>query len=473
VPSTMTRGHVRLRGVQDGVASVPSSVRRRADITAIATPARRSPSLRPFLEVLATRAVRRPLLGAAIGRLTPGMVVLALILAAREAALPYAAVGLLVAAHQLGVAAGSPLQGRLADRLGHARVLMPDALAYLAGTTLLALGLARGWPVLVLLATAAATGFSNPPTTSCSRALIVQLVLPGRARVAAFAVSTASAEIGFIVGPLATVAIATAAGPRAALVTAGLAAAVGALVYASSPTTRDAAPTSDAAPVASSDGAASEPPTLPDAVPPAGWREALGAPGLARLATVFLLVSVGFGAFDLYLAAFSEARGTPNLAGALIAVAATSSLTGGFVFAARVWQGDPLARQRRITALLALALLMMPAAGDRLLLLGVALVAVGASVGPFNVAGYQLAGELTPARVRTEGQAWTQAAVYLGSALGGSLAGLVIDLAGPAAAMVMGAAAAGLGALLLGPAGLAPPAPPDVQPAAGDQPVDR
>lgn len=416
--------------------------------------------MRPFLEVLATRAVRRPLVGAAIGRLTPGMVVLALILSAREAALPYAAVGLLVAAHQLGVAAGSPLQGRLADRLGHARVLVPDALAYLAGTAVLAYGLTRGWPIAVLLTASAATGFVNPPTTSCSRALIVQLVLPGRSRVAAFAVSTASTELGFILGPLATVAIATAANPRTALVTAGLAAASGALVYASSPAART---------VASGTTDRSRPSTTTLRSPTAGWRAALDVPGFARLAIVFLLVSVGFGAFDLYLAAFSEARGTPNLAGPLIAVAATSSLTGGFVFAARVWQGDALARQRRITAMVGVALLLMPAAGDRLLLLCVALVAVGAAVGPFNVAGYQLAGELTPARIRTEGQSWMQAAVYLGSALGGSLAGLVIDLAGPAAAMTMGAVAAGLGALLLQPLRTAPPDEPRVadSPSAG------
>jgi len=441
------------------VASVPATVRRRTDTRDVATPARRSPSVRPFLEVLATRAVRRPLLGAAIGRLTPGMVVLALILSARAAALPYAAVGLLVAAHQLGVAVGSPLQGRLADRLGHARVLVPDAIAYLTGTILLALGLARGWPILVLLATSAATGFMNPPTTSCSRALIVQRVLPGRARLAAFAVSTASAEVGFILGPLSTVAIAAASGPRTALITAGAAAALGALVYASAPAAR-----------AMASGAPSAAASPSSVLPSAGWRAALGAPGFARLVVVFLLVSVGFGAFDLYLAAFSESRGTPNLAGALIAVAATSSLTGGFVFAARVWPGDPLARQRRITVILALALLLMPAAGDRLLLLGVALVAVGASVGPFNVAGYQLAGELTPAHVRTEGQSWTQAAVYLGSALGGALAGVIIDLTDPAAATVMGAAAAGLGALLLKPSGAAPP---DASRATGDQREDR
>ncbi len=391
--------------------------------------------MRPVLEVLALREVRRPLLGAAIGRLTPGMVLLALILSARAADLPYTSVGLLVAAHQLGVAAGSPFQGRLADRLGHARVLVPDAVAYLTGTLLLAAGLGGGWPVPLLLGVAALTGLANPPTTPCSRALLVRLVLPGRARAAAFAVSGASAELGFIAGPLTVVALAGAVGPRMALVTAGVTAAVGAVVYASSPAAGQPAP---AAPDADgADGAASR------------LLAVLRAPGLVPLAAAFLLTSVGFGAFDLYVAAFGEARGTPGLAGPLIALTATLSLVAGFAYAARVWDGPPLARQARLTAALASSLLLMPAAGDRVLLLALALVVVGATVGPFNVAGFQLAGELAPEHARTEAQAWTQAAIYLGSALGGAVAGAMIDRVSPAAAMVVGAGAVLLGAVVL------------------------
>ena len=387
--------------------------------------------MRPVLEVLALREVRRPLLGAAIGRLTPGMVLLALILSARAAGLPYTSVGLLVAAHQLGVAAGSPFQGRLADRLGHARVLIPDAVAYLVGTALLAVGLGAGWSPPVLVVVAAATGLANPPTTACSRALLVRLVLPGRARMAAFAVSGASAELGFILGPLAVVALAAAVGPRAALITAGVTAALGALVYASAPSSREPAP-------AATDGSAR-----------LGLLTVLRAPGLVPLAAAFLLTSVGFGAFDLYVAAFGEARGTPGLAGPLIALTATLSLAAGFAYAARIWSGPPLARQARLTAALAGALLLMPAAGERLLLLALALVVVGLTVGPFNVAGFQLAGELAPEHARTEAQAWTQAAIYLGSSLGGALAGAIIDRAGASPALVVGAVSVLLGAVVL------------------------
>lgn len=458
----MSAGRSDPRPVAAGVGSVAASGPRSTH-GASSVAAGGVPPVRPVLEVLALREVRRPLLGAAIGRLTPGMVLLAVILSARAAGLAYTAVGLLVAAHQLGVAVGSPLQGRLADRHGHARVLLPDAALYLGGTLLLATGLARGWGVPALLVIAAGTGVANPPTTACSRALLVRQVLPGRARAAAFAVSAATAEVGFIGGPLAVVALAAELGPRAALVAAGTAAATGAVVYATAPAVR---------------GDAGRAPVPTDARATTGRLEVLRAPGLVPLAAAFLLASVGFGAFDLYLAAFGEARGTPGLAGPLIAVTATSSLVAGFAFAARVREGPPLPRQARITVVLAAALLLMPLAGDRVLLLVLALVAVGASVGPFNVAGFQLAGELAPAHARTEVQTWTQAAIYLGSAGGGALAGAVIDRSGPGTAMVVGAAAVLLGAVALR-AGT-PPRPRRSRgsgwtrrPASGSRPVPR
>ncbi|MGA1774786.1 MAG: hypothetical protein ACO4BW_04040 [Nitriliruptoraceae bacterium] len=60
-----------------------------------------------------------------------------------------------------------------------------------------------------------------------------------------------------------------------------------------------------------------------------------------------------------------------------------------------------------------------------------------------------MAGELAPEHARTEAQAWTQAAVYLGSAVGGALAGAIIDRLSPAVAMVAGATSVLLGAAVL------------------------
>jgi predicted MFS family arabinose efflux permease len=390
--------------------------------------------MRPYLDVLSFRAARRPLVGAAIGRLTPGMILLSIILAARAAGYSYTIVGLLVAGHQLGVAVGSPLQGRAADRLGHARVLIPDGVVYLAGTVLLVVGMQRGWAIAVLVVTVFLTGLANPPTTACSRAAMSTILQTGAQRQAGFAISSSSVEVGFIVGPLATVMLAQGIGPASAVVAAGAAALAGALVYSSSDAAHQPV-------VASSD---------PDAS--LGLRSTLGAlraPGLATIAIAFLFIAASFGTFDLYIASVTEEMGMPGAAGTMIAVFAAGSLIGGLYYGARVWPGTLASRLRACVLLLGTTMVLLPFVPARLLLIGATLMVAGAFTGPMNISGFHLIDELAPEGQRTEAQAWTQASIYLGSALGGALAGLVIDLAGTRVAMVVGALSLMVAAALL------------------------
>jgi len=398
--------------------------------------------MRPYLEVLGFRAARRPLVGAAIGRLTPGMILLSIILAARAAGFSYTVVGLLVAGHQLGVAVGSPLQGRAADRLGHARVLIPDGVAYLAGTVLLVVGMQRGWAVPVLVATVFVTGLANPPTTACSRAAMGTILQTGTQRQAGFAISSSSVELGFIIGPLATVALAQGIGPGVAVIAAGAAALIGALVYSSSDAARRPAvvsrPTTAAAP-SGSDTAGSA----------SGRLGALRAPGLGTIVVAFLFIAASFGTFDLYIASVTEEMGMPGAAGTMIAVFALGSLVGGLYYGARIWPGTLASRLRAFVLLLGTTMLLLPFVPARLLLIGLTLMVAGAFTGPMNISGFHLIDELAPEGQRTEAQAWTQASIYLGSALGGAMAGVVIDLAGTRTAMVVGACSLMIAAVLL------------------------
>jgi predicted MFS family arabinose efflux permease len=395
--------------------------------------------MRPYLEVLGFRAARRPLVGAAIGRLTPGMILLSIILAARAAGFSYTVVGLLVAGHQLGVAVGSPLQGRAADRLGHARVLIPDGVAYFAGTVLLVVGMQRGWVVPVLVATVFVTGLANPPTTACSRAAMGTILQTGAQRQAGFAISSSSVELGFIIGPLATVALAQGIGPGVAVIAAGAAALIGALVYSSSDAARR--PPVTAAPVARS-GAHAAGSVL-------GGLGALRAPGLGTIVIAFLFIAASFGTFDLYIASVTEEMGMPGAAGTMIAVFALGSLVGGLYYGARIWPGTLASRLRAFVLLLGVTMLLLPFVPARLLLIGLTLMVAGAFTGPMNISGFHLIDELAPEGQRTEAQAWTQASIYLGSALGGAMAGIVIDLTGTRTAMVVGACSLMIAAILL------------------------
>jgi MFS family permease len=379
--------------------------------------------VRDTLAPLADARARPLLLGHLLGRMTPGMMVLAIVLAAREGGYGYAVAGLVAGGHQLGVAVGSPLQGRLADAVGHRRLLLPDGAVYLVATAALAAGLRVGLPPVVLTALAVAAGLASPPVTACTRAALGAIYGPGRARERAYVLTVVNVELGFIVGPLVTGAISVTLGAAAAVVAAGAAVSVATLVYASAP--------KDVATAANGD--------LRTALRPTGLVAVLRAPGLLAAAAAFLAVATSFGAFDLFAAAVAEAFERPSLAGTYIALIAAASLTGGLVYGARVRTGPLRGRMRRLALI----------AGDPVLL-GLVLAVTGAIIGPLNVCGFQLVDDLSPPTARAEAQSWIQAAVYLGGAAGGVVGGAVVDLVGSAPVMLVGAVGSLAAVVVLG-----------------------
>src|SRR6476619_6354126 len=82
-----------------------------------------------YRSVLSVGGARRLFASALVGRLPQGMSSLAILLLVRDATDSYAAAGAAVGAFALATAGCAPLVGRLIDRFGRARVLVPFALA--------------------------------------------------------------------------------------------------------------------------------------------------------------------------------------------------------------------------------------------------------------------------------------------------------------------------------------------------------
>jgi MFS family permease len=383
--------------------------------------------VRAYGELLSHRAARWPLLTSTLARLTPGMIVLALVYLLRDGGYSYTAVGAVTAAHQVGVGLGSPLQGRLVDRFGQRAVLVPDAALYLAGTVALAVLVPRAasLPLLVTVAVLAGTVF--PPVTPCSRVLLSGLFPSGRLREAAFALSSIAVELGFILGPLVAVLVRARLGAGAAVVAAGLLAAAGALGYAAT-------------------GAAAEVPRRDRSTPRVG---ALRSGGVRVMVLALGFIAVAFGILDVVVPAVAEFAGQPGAAGALIASIASGSLLGGLVYGSRVWPGTAVTRLRVLTVGFAVGLLAIPLSLGSLPTFAVGLFVGGLLLGPTMICAFQLIDDLALAGTQTEAQAWTQAAVTFGVAAGASLAGAAVDTRGPAAAFVAGAVCLGLGALVV------------------------
>src|SRR5436305_12539942 len=95
--------------------------------------------LAPYRSVLSVSGIPRLVASALLGRLPQGMSSLAILLLVRDTTHSYAAAGLAVGAYALASAAFSPVQGRLIDRVGRSRILLPVAIGQAVVLTLLVL----------------------------------------------------------------------------------------------------------------------------------------------------------------------------------------------------------------------------------------------------------------------------------------------------------------------------------------------
>lgn len=379
-----------------------------------------------YRSLLATPEARWPLISSTIARLTPGMIVLAMVLLLVEFDASYTVAGIVTAAHQVGVALASPLQGKLADRFGPPRILLPDGLLYLAGTVVFVVVVPTQPSVVVLVLLAGVTGSVYPPTTACARVVLSRLFPTGQLRTTAFAISTIAVELGFIVGPLVAVGVAELVGAGWAVIGAGLAAGIGAISFGATAAAR-AVPRRD---------------RNRDAL------AALRSPGIRVLVLAIGFIAVVFGVLDIAVPAFAQLMETPRAAG-LIASIAAGSLLGGVVYGGRQWPGSITTRLCVLSGVFAAGLFIIPLSLASIPVFAVALFLAGVFLGPTTIAAFELIDDLAIRGTQTEAQQWTQAAVLLGFALGASLAGAAVDVGGPAAAFLAGAVCVAIGALML------------------------
>jgi MFS family permease len=399
--------------------------------------------VRSYLDLLRHPDARWPVITSTFSRLTPGMIALALVLATREVGFSYAVAGLVTGAHQIGVGLGSPFQGKLVDRFGQRVVLVPDAIGYALGLTVLSALIVARAPVAALVGVAVVSGVVYPPTTACARVVLSRLFPSGALRETAFAVSSIAVELGFIVGPLVATAVAIRWGGRYAVLLAAILALLGALGFAGSRASRTT-PRRDVAAT--------------------GRGGALRQPGVRVMVVALGFVAVVFGAIDVVLPAVAEFAGRPEAAGSLIAAIAGGSLVGAVVYGGRVWPGVLHERLRVVMFALGGSLALVPLALPELAIFAAALFVGGLFLGPTTIVAFQLIDDLALPGTQTEAQSWTQSSVVVGVAGGAALAGQLVELGSPATALFVGAGSVGLGTLVVSlnvrRLVVAPPTPP-------------
>jgi MFS family permease len=381
--------------------------------------------LRRYADVLRAPGVGRIAAAALLARLPSGMTPLATVLLVRGEGRSYGVAGVVVAASSLAGAIGFPLWGRLIDRTGQSRVLLPLAVVFPAALLCLALSATQGAPALVLVVFAALAGGTQPPVGASMRALWPSLLGKPALRDTAYALEAWLQELFFICGPLIVAAIASVAPAWCALLAAAAFAGIGTVSFALAPAVRSA-------------GGSQRAPSRAGALESKAVRTVL-----------FACVALGaaFGVVEVTMPAFGEAHGSRAQGGFALACFALGSLVGG------VWIGTrPAARRLAIRFALSLALLAValipPLVAPNLPVMCALMLLAGMPIAPAFAASYGLVGALTPPGTTTEAFAWLTTAIVAGLAIGTAGGGLAIGHLGLTGAIALAAPCAGLAALV-------------------------
>jgi MFS family permease len=379
--------------------------------------------VRAYGRLLRHGPASRPFGFAAIARLTLAMIPLGILILVERERQAYAIAGLVSGAYAIGAAVGTPVWGRLMDRFGQVRVLLPTTVASAALLAGLAVATTAGVPNAGLVVLAVGVGLSYPAISPALRSSF-RIVLPDpSARRVAFALDATSVELAFVCGPLLLSGLLL---PGIALlpllVTAALLA-VGGVGYCATGVARRASARVQRAAAGHSGGAET------------GARSALAATGVLAVLAVMLILSIGFGQLDTSMAATADlALGATERVGILFAAIAGGSTLGGLAYGARVW---PLSEGRAIPILLCLfgllltvlAVLLGTGTANLFLLLPV-LFLTGLTIAPTLIMQQSLLDQLAPAHRLNEAQAFLSASNTTGAAVGTAIAGVVIDVAG-------------------------------------------
>lgn len=388
-------------------------------------PGRIESSARSFHRVLALPHAPAVAASSLIARLPKGMVPLATVLLLHQVTSSYALAGLTAALVAAGDAASTPFQGWLIDRVGRGCVLIPTAAAHVtAVAALLLLARAHG-PAGALAASAAVAGIGMPPVSGSIKAVWPQLA--GADRVAdAYTIESLLQQVIFLAGPLLVAVLAGTSGPAAALACSAVMVLAGNIWFTAA-TTGLARPAADRARSSTR-----------------WWSQ-----DARVLVGSTLLQGLTFGALPVGLAAVTAAAKLQYLAGVLQAAATVGGLTGTFALAVTA------SRHGYVRVTIAFAVALVPAAvlatapsAPVLAAVGVSLAAAGLFITPIAAVSYVLMERAANPEHRTEAFTWLSTGLAVGTAAGSGLAGLLAGWAGPAAALAIGPAAAGLSALL-------------------------
>jgi MFS family permease len=385
-----------------------------------------------YLSLLRIPGAARFSVTAAIGRLPMSMFGLGTVLLVKATTGQYGLAGFVSGAGSIGYAVCAPRIASLADRFGQGRVLRPLVALFALSTSVFIACAELHEPVWALLLTGCLAGASMPSLGSMVRARWSTLLADSPALHSAFALESVVDEMIFVAGPAVVTLLATKVLPASGVGTAMVVCVVGTLLFASQRRTEP--PHGLRA-----DVAGREEPRFAGGRP--RWR-GLAAPGLATLAPAYLFLGAMFASIDLSTVDFAQVQGHKPLAGFILGTYALGSALGGLWYGSRTWRA-PLERRFVVTLTITVAGVATFWMQPSLVSLDLSMLVCGLTISPTLIAGYSLIERQASDLRRTEAMTWLSSTISVGVAIGSSVAGQLVDVAGPRASFAF---AAGCGA---------------------------
>ena len=369
-------------------------------------------TLAPYQRVLALRAARNAIILGILVRvpLFAGGVVLTLHVVATLGR-NYGQAGLVSAGATVCIAISGPWRGRLLDRVGLRRVVIPSLVV-----------LAVCWSIApfvgywLLFALAALAGLFVVPTFSIIRQAVIAAV-PEQDRRTGLALDSMAVEISFMIGPVVGVWAATTWDTRWVLFSVGMAEVLtGTILWLANPVIKSETP-----PSAAGGG---------DRVR-AARREWFKAKFVA-VCVAAAAATVVLSGTDIAIVAALRHFGDSKLIGPVLAIWGLGSLVGGLIYGAL---------HRPIPAFLllgGLSLSTIPIAfATSVWPLAILAFIAGVLCAPTITATVDQLSRVVPDNARGEAMGWHGSALTTGSALGAPLAGVAIDWWGEAGGFVV------------------------------------
>jgi MFS family permease len=370
-----------------------------------------------YWSVLRRQHVFRVLFGSWVGRLAMAMAAVAIPLALRDAGADYVFIGLVSGAFALSSAISSPVIGRVVDRVGQVRVLVPTGL--LAATGFVTIALAPANHAVVLIG-AVLAGALTPPLEPCLRVLWPGLVAEDELE-KAYAVDSAAQELVFVFGPLVVSLCLAVFAPASALWAQALLTLAGVATFATAAPARRWAP---------------------EKTEHRHWLGPLRHRGLTILLLAPVGTGVAIGTLNVLVVSYAERFEVFGGAPMLLALNAFAALAGALIYGMIRWTIQPRTRIVFFAAGLLVGYGMLATVPTPLPMAGLMLL-TGFFLAPMLAALFGLISDLAPRGTVTEAFAWLVTLFAAGTSLGAAVVGPVLDRG----ELHLAAAHAGAGAL--------------------------